>query len=360
MSADWKNDTPDAKPGPPETVPAQNALEPAAADASQPTPSPAFTAPQTATKGEKVYRWLNYTGVGYFANLALSLVIWDFFLSGKGRPVMDGAGKGFTGLFKATGMEAKKAAEWGTTAAKMSASPLGGHVTMIPLKIGEDHQRYITHKFNQALDPNYAYKDLQADWNTPEEELPHLTKEATKQSWGQVALRRGMAWAAVTAAGTGLGKKNSDALEGWTLGKVDKGIKAIGSQGLQNFAETNQTFQRYTKLAALDTYFTVITSLVAYMTNTMFGKARDGKRPDILSDDVLLPSNLDEALTPPPLGALLEDTPTAKRASSHAERIGATRAAEPVKRQPIEKHDKFTDIVAADKANSANPPTLAV
>lgn len=255
---------------------------PERADDSQQHTHQKFAKPATATKGEKLWHQMTYTGIGYLANLAVSLVIWDYFLTGKGRPMLNKFAKGAGNALKASGMDADKADKVAMTASEMACSPLGGHLTMIPVKYAEDNARYLTHRFNQMFDPNYQYKDLQANWSTPDSELPPLADEPTRNTWGEIALRRGIGWAAVTASGTALNKVGWDVpLQNRTEAVVNKGLSFIpGTEGMR----ANPTFQRYTKLAALDAYFTVITSAVTALTKQTFGKERENTE---IADDAM-------------------------------------------------------------------------
>jgi len=238
---------------------------------------PKFAVPTEESAGEKFFNQLTYTGIGYFLNLGVSVVLWDFLMDGRGRAVYKNVSKGLNAGFKAVGI--KEGSALAGTITKMSFSPLGGHFTMIPLKISEDHARYITHKANCYLDKNYQYKDLQASWNTPEEYLPPMMDEPTEATWGQTAIRRGIGWATVTAAGTGLAKIGLEKpLENGTLRAFNKGIDLTGNQGLKRLSQ-KPLVSRYIKLTALDSYFTVITAAVTYMTNNMFGEKHGSHHP---------------------------------------------------------------------------------
>ncbi len=233
-----------------------------------------FEKPKTKSIGEKLWHFTTYTGVGYVANLLVSIVIWDFFLTGKGRPALDKMAKGVGNILKAAGMKEKAAMAAAKTPVEMACSPLGGHMVMLPVMFMENHARYCCHVANKAFDPNYQYRDLKVTINTPDRDLPPMVDEPDKQTLLQIAARRGLAWAAVTASGTALNKfqggKYQDMLEQGTLNLANKGIQMSGIPALQRLGQLPVT-QRYLKLAALDSYFTVITSSVVAMTNYMFG-----------------------------------------------------------------------------------------
>ena len=98
-----------------------------------------FSTPKAPSVGEQWWNRLTYTGVGYAANLAVSVVLWDFFINSKGKPVYTGIQKAAESAFKIGGMKAETAKFGGEGFAKYIFSPLGGHFTMVPVKIMEDH-----------------------------------------------------------------------------------------------------------------------------------------------------------------------------------------------------------------------------
>lgn len=244
-----------------------------------------FVVPEEPSIGEKWWNRLTYTGVGYGLNLAVSVVLWDFFVSGHGKPVYHGIEKGSTAILKGMGVKPHQAQDVAEGVAKYIFSPLGGHLTMVPVKLMEDHAGKITHELNKALDPNYKYKDLQVGWDN-DDKAPPLANPANKNTWMQVYLRRGIGWAAVVGAGVGLRQTGLEGpLERGTLKALDKGIEMTGSQGLKNLSQTPR-FQRYAQLTALDAYLTVVTSAITALTKNTFGKARGELPDDALSVDV--------------------------------------------------------------------------
>lgn len=246
-----------------------------------------YAKPKKASIGEKWWHGITYGGFGYLANLGVSVVLWDYFISGRGKPVYHAIQKGATALLKNGGASAVQAESMGSAAAKYIFSPLGGHLTMFPVKIAEDHARYLTHRLNCALDRDYKYKDLKADWNTPESELPPLADEPTRNTWGQVALRRGLGWASVIGSGMALrATKLEQPLEDWTIKLMNTGVDMTGSKSLKRLSQTPRS-QRYVQLAALDSYLTGVTTIVTALTKQTFGSARDNAAADdALSIDV--------------------------------------------------------------------------
>lgn len=325
--------------------PPSPAAEPQAGQASA---LPAFVKPDKPTIGEKFWKQLTYTVGGYGAVVVVSIGLWDFFYSGRGKPVYTGIQKGATAALKALGLKPQQAESLGGSAAKYVFSPLGGHVLMPPIKFLEDHGRYITHKANQMLDGSYAYKDLEASWNTPDEELPPMADEPNKNTWGQIAMRRGMGWAAVIASGMGLrAAKIETPLEEGAVRLLRKGAELTGSGGLQRMAQTDQ-FERYARLSALEATLTVVTAAITAMTKQTFGKSREAS-DDALSIDV---PGLTEngngnghavAAAPVPAATLASPVPPARTDTPSFAQQHASR-----QRNHLQKHDSYKELVATD------------
>jgi len=110
--------------------------------------------PMQMSIGEKWWHRLTYSGVGYGMNLALSIVLWDFCITGRGKPLYHGVEKISSSILKGMGSNPARAEHTAESIAKYIFSPLGGHFTMIPVKLLEDHAGKITHELNKVLDPN--------------------------------------------------------------------------------------------------------------------------------------------------------------------------------------------------------------
>jgi hypothetical protein len=253
--------------------------------------------PEAQSVGERIWHDFTYNGVNYAANLAVSLVLWDFFTAGKGKVVKNAIHQGIEKSLVSGGLEAQNAASYGEQVSEMIFSPLGGHFMMIPVKYLEDHARYFTHRINQMMDPEYKFKDIQATIKTPEEELPPLSDEPSKQKWSHIAVRRGLGWGAVVGAGVFLtrlrGGRYRQLLQGETEDFITWGMKETSKMtnttALSNLAENN-TFKRYLNLFALDAYFTVITSGVTEATKSWFSKDKNGEEKQ--TNDAAAPSIL--------------------------------------------------------------------
>lgn len=294
--------------------------------------------PKKQSIGETIWHDFTYNGVNYAANLAVSLVLWDFFTAGKGKFVKEGLNRGIEKSLISNGTSAESAAFFGENISHVIFSPLGGHFMMIPVKYLEDHARYFTHRINQTLDPKYKFKQLQATMDTPETELPSLSDEPTKQTWGQIAIRRTLAWGAVVGAGVfiaGLrGGRYQKVLQDETKDFITWGMEQISTktntEGLTKLSK-NDTFKRYLDLFALDAYFTVITSGVTEATKSWFSKDKNGngaKHANV--------SDIAAASPVPAVNAVVEmnkDTPSPEitqlqqvQQSHHASNLDATSA----------------------------------
>lgn len=295
--------------------------------------APAIPTQQKPSIGERVWSGMTYTGLGYFANLAVSVVIADFFINGRGAPQLAKITGKTAGMLKGFGLSDASASNTAGAMMKYATLPFGGHLAIIPVKFSEDNARYITHMLNKKLDPNYEYRDLNVSWNSPETELPELVNEPNRNSWAQTAMRRGLGWGAVIATGALVGQERGDAIEKWTAGAMNKTLNATGSPSLQRLTQ-NPMYQRYMSITALDSYFTALTSVITAATAHTFGTAKDGGNGH--------PPGINHPSTP--------DTQVTI-ASAHTPNQAAV----------FNKEDDFQSLVASSRNTSALPaPGLSV
>lgn len=262
-------------------------LEKAVDDAAKaPAPEAApIPAPEKPTIGEKIWYASTYTGVGYLANLGISVVLWDYFISGKGKPVYHAIQQGVEHGLKGVGVGHSTAERWASVIAKYIFSPLGGHIATFLVNPMEHAAAPITHWNNVTFDPNYQYKHIPI--NTPDDQLPPLANPPNKNTWAQIAARRGMGWAAVIGSGMALNASGFEKpLEEGTLKAFDKAIKMTGSKALERMAATPYA-QRIMPLIALDSYLTVVTAAITAATKNTFGNKDDASvADDALSIDI--------------------------------------------------------------------------
>lgn len=295
--------------------------------------APHFPKPEKQSIGEVWWHRMTYGGVGYAANLILSIYLADEFISGRGRGVLKGI-KDLAKKAMSGGMSEKSAEMIAEKASKYATFPLGGHFTAIPVKIMEDHARFITHRLNQLLDPNYQYKDLQASWSMSDTELPPLFDEPTRNTWGEAALRRGIGWAAVIGSGVATGKLGIDT-------RVEEAtLRGANSLGIAK--NPNGWAARWLKIGAMDSVFTLLTSVITATTKQTFGDKRDGVADDAMSIDIPeFTEHKTVALPAPeaPKTLAREDL----KASKHR----------PGPRKAPEKHENHTDFAVS--GNGAQP-----
>ncbi|MEK6746024.1 MAG: hypothetical protein AABY33_03220 [Pseudomonadota bacterium] len=264
------------------------------------------------SKGEKVFNWVTYKGLNYWVNLGLSVVMADIAINGKGfwRKGLDysisGTTKHVSNVLKSLSKNPNKEAiermvHNNTRVGYESLSLLtGGSILLFPLKYLEDNKRKIVHWLNDKLGVDQTAPD--GHKKTPEE--IHIEKEQPKQSAGNLIKRRLLGTVSVVGAGFVLDKifKQKTLLDpeivdlGWTKINYDKKI-----QGGKNYIETtafrhinnavkfvtggkgfkeNGRIGRWTKLAILDSIFTVITASVMWVTSG----AKKGKMPKEIDD----------------------------------------------------------------------------
>lgn len=276
------------------------------------TPAPPIS------QGELWYNRIVYQGVNYWLNLAISLVVTDFFLHGKGAGFYKNTTEKFTNGLAAVGFK-RPLAKWisGVGAGTFSLNS-GGNILLIPTKIAEDNKRNIVHWLNDKLGVDQTAPD--GHKMTPEE--IYIEQEQPKQSWGNMIWRRAQAWAATTTVGMALDigakqkyplpkmidgqlqthKGGQDVFTDWTKKWVNSGLNKVGGQSIVN----NETAQRYMSYAALDWIYTIITSNVMHKTNGA-GKMQPPdkmdnngeKPPSIPASDSVNPEQVEESIPPP-------------------------------------------------------------
>lgn len=276
------------------------------------------------SKGEKWFNRITYNWLNYWTNLGLSVVMADIAISGKGywRKGLDYSinrttyhiSSALKSLSKNPNKEAiERMVHNNTRVGYESLSLLtGGSILLFPLKYLEDNKRNIVHWLNNKMGVDQTAPD--GHEKTPEE--IHIEKEQPKQSAGNLIKRRLIGTASVVGAGFALDKifKQKNVLLdpekvdlGWTVinydrkiqggknyiektvfGKLNNVVKSV--TGGKGFKENGQ-IGRWTKLAILDSIFTVITAVVMYMTSgakkgKMPQEIDDSNDPEVLRDEV--------------------------------------------------------------------------
>lgn len=300
--------------------------------ANAPVPAPANTAQLSAqtedekkteshnskpspgmSPGEKKFNFWTYFGLNYVVNLVASVALADIAINGAG--MLNKSLK--YSIEKSTRFFSKfvhpRTAHYNSKVGLETFSLLtGGSILLVPLKYIEDNKRKIVHRLNERMGVDQTAPDGHKE--TPEE--IHIEKEQPKQSYPNLIWRRIMGTIAVISSGLAIDhifKSKTDMLdaktyeiEGMSPITYDKKAKG-GKQVIEDkaFGFINRTIEkvsgkkfnpngmvgRWTKLAILDSMFTVITAVVMKVTNgakraKMPNEIDDSHDPAVIKDEV--------------------------------------------------------------------------
>ncbi len=268
------------------------------------------------SKGEKVFNWTTYTGLNYWVNLISSIYIADRFINPatterKGtvnkfvdgmmnREKLDKWISSTTKFLNKSGMSLNKAHNNSKIGWESFILLSGGTLLLFPLKYLEDNKRKIVHWLNDKLGVDQTAPD--GHKKTPEE--IHIEQEQPKQSVKNLIWRRILGTVSVVTTGIvvdhalkdkntklppekydlGWAKVNYDSKVQGGKARIENKVFGWIQQASKNltgkeFAK-NGTFARLTRLAILDSVFTVITAGVMKVTNG----AKRGKMPQEIDD----------------------------------------------------------------------------
>lgn len=277
--------------------------------------------PPEMSKGEKWYNTLVYSGLNYWMNLGISLVITDIFMHGKGKKFFEsGVAKASHSISAATGMKhsnSKWLAEIGLGTFSLNS---GGNILLIPTKYLEDYKRPIVHWLNDKLGVDQTAPDGHKE--TAKE--IYIEQEQDPQSWARMVYRRVLGWGSTTTVGLTLDRVLAKKMP---FPKMVDGEKITHIPGQKVFTDAtvngvthilnelphganlaaSPTFQRYLGYAALDSIYTLMTSKILHATNG----AHKEKKPEEI------------AQMPVPVAA--PDETVAKKEKSHTDDIIARR-----------------------------------
>lgn len=239
-------------------------------DIAPTSPEPA----QPITRGEKWYDWIVYSGINYWLNLGISLIIADAVTHGRGKQSLEKTAK-FIGKNDKHTHNAKVGLE-------QLALNSGGWLLLVPMKLMEDRKRPLVHWLNKKL----GVEQKGADGHELSPDEIHIEKKQPRQSWARVVGRRILASAATIIPGIVLDnsfrgtRKEPIMVDGKTIdtigGKerftnfiVNKSNQALNSGFIPGGRELakKEWAQRYLSLAALDVINTKITATVMHLTN---------------------------------------------------------------------------------------------
>lgn len=219
--------------------------------------------------GNKLYNLTTYTGIGYFLNLAIAVVMTDYFLNRGGKAPLENlsrwTNRAITSKF--IGEDSYKLTH---NFFKTNLLLMGGNFLFEGVRRIENNKRYWVFKANQFICPNPEQYDQVTKGRplneVPREELPAVPNEPEQKGIGNAVKRRLIGIGAVIGASTLFEKAGANTMfEETGVKLVSKAIQASGSSSLQQLLH-NDHFQSYTKLAALDAVLTGITAVALYMT----------------------------------------------------------------------------------------------
>ena len=244
------------------------------------------------SKWEKVFDKTVYTGLNYWTNLIISVAMADKFLT-KGtswNKFMESAIEKTTLAVHGMGVDITTAHSKSRSGLKFLSLLSGGYALLIPLKYLEDNKRNVVYWLNDK----FGVPQIAPDGRklTPEE--IHIEEEQPKQSWGNVIMRRLYGTGAVIGSGLALthfyrDKENilkdeivqigehtithkgkplggDERLTGQITGFLNKGLKHLPFGFGEKVTNIGGTPNRWINLLALDTFFTVITAVVMFVT----------------------------------------------------------------------------------------------
>ncbi|MGE0754546.1 MAG: hypothetical protein AB7L92_05240 [Alphaproteobacteria bacterium] len=244
---------------------------------------------KTASKGEKTYNWIVYSGINFWANLISSIAISDYFQHGAGRDRLDNNIRRFAKGVDAAGiLKGSHAYKQSKVIVETATLLSGGWLLLVPMKVMEDNKRPIVH----WLDKRFGTQERDANGKELSVDEIHLKEEQPKQSWARVLARRVMGTVAVIGTGSVLDHVAQDKSkmvetsfrfngkmyrETHPLGGKERTTNFVVSKinGIGNAvlgegklgSNPKSVGQRWMHFAVLDTIFTKMTATIMYLTN---------------------------------------------------------------------------------------------
>lgn len=215
---------------------------------AKPIDAPETVPPVRKSKGEKLFDWLVYGGIGYIGTFITTVLIAD-------RLQTSGAGKSVKGFFEKIGFSKKFADRAADTTILMP----GGSVMLLPIYLMElvrkPTVRLLDRMFTDSTKPVAEVADV------------------PPQTFGSLVKGRLVAWGVVFAGMVGLqsiiGAEKFEAFSNNTGTQLAKAFK-VPAAG----RESHWIF-RYGKLAALDAFATLFSSALLYTSSKFFAQRRE-------------------------------------------------------------------------------------
>ncbi len=223
--------------------------------------------PTERSTGEVVFDQGIYTGIGYFLNLGISIIIADYLLHGNGRPILDKTSNLIDKHLVSNFVKGPKSGEISFNALKTLALLSGGTALLFPVLWMENHKRRLVYQINQTICPDKEKHEEITQGkplkDVPATNFPAIYDEPEKQHWSNAITRRIYGAIAVISASTvidrTIGNKN---IEEYGVKLVNKGLGAMNIAPLAH----NGAAHRYAELTTLDAIFTVITAAAIYLS----------------------------------------------------------------------------------------------
>lgn len=217
----------------------------------------------TMSKGEKWFNWIVYSGVNYWANLAISLFTADYFQNLSGKKHLDRIiERTANALSHVKLLSPSSATKVSGGIWKTLALTTGGILATLATKPLEDNKRRIVHYLNRKFAIDQTAPDGHEE--TPDE--IHIEEDLPHQSWWNVIKRRIYASIIIVSSGVALDHAvGLDNIKDTVVRNTNKVLKSV--PGGTKLMKENGLFQRYLGFAALDVMFAGIHALTMYMTN---------------------------------------------------------------------------------------------
>ena len=207
------------------------------------------------SKGEKLFDWLTYGGIGFLGVFAAGIPVGYWAKYGGGA-------KAFASSIKAlekTGMSAKSAEDIMITNVLMQP----GNAALIPIKILENHKPALVEKLNTMMG------DKSGDASIDQE---------PEQTWGSLIKSRLTAWVAVFAGFRGAamiigGEKFGEFEDAFSKHVICAPFgKPTHTPGMAQVVENETKLFRAGKIAALDVFATAAATSILYVGSRFFAK----------------------------------------------------------------------------------------
>ncbi len=212
----------------------------------------------SSSKGERLFDWLTYGGIAGLGTFALTIPIAYWAKYGGGAKAFVDAGK----RLERMGMNESTAEHFMMTTATMQ----GGNVTIIPVKLMENHKPELVDKFNKMLGDKSEDASVE---NDPKQTWTSLIKARLLLAWLPV-------FVSFKATGMMIGEEKFGAFQNSFAESVCNFLKRpTHTPGLEKIVANETKIFRYGKIAALDVFATVAATSLLYIGSRFFAKQNE-------------------------------------------------------------------------------------